>query len=155
MWSNFSRLQTLPYTECGREDAADVESTTSSGGLSGLQSSDVSQEFECDSSPDSDPQVDSDIEDLPEDDPLGQIDTDTDMDSALMSGGTTTRAEALLMVMSHAARHNLTGTQLDDVLKLRNALFGKEVLPRSKYLFNKVFKNSSDMVEFHFYCKTC
>nr|XP_054593622.1 uncharacterized protein LOC129160660 isoform X3 [Nothobranchius furzeri] len=86
---------TLPYTECGREDAADVEPTTSSGGLSGLQSSDVSQEFEYDSSPDSDPQVDSDIEDLPEDDPLGQI--DTAMDSALVSGGTTTRAEALLM----------------------------------------------------------
>ncbi|XP_054592230.1 uncharacterized protein [Nothobranchius furzeri] len=164
---------TLPYTECGREDAADVETmspcgclesdsdetfnlpTTSSGGLSVLQSSDVSQEFECDSSSESDPQVDSNIEDLPEDDPFGQIGFDTDMDSALISGGTTTRAEALLMVMSHAARHNITGTQLDDLLKLINALFGKEVLPRSKYLFNKVFKNSSDIVEFHFYCKTC
>ncbi|XP_070403849.1 uncharacterized protein [Nothobranchius furzeri] len=106
---------TLPYTECGREDAADVETmspcgclesdsdetfnlpTTSSGGLSVLQSSDVSQEFECDSSPESDPQVDSNIEDLPEDDPFGQIGFDTDMDSALISGGTTTRAEALLM----------------------------------------------------------
>lgn len=59
------------------------------------------------------------------------------------------------MVMSHAARHNITGTQLDDLLKLINTLFGKEVIPRSKYLFNKVFKNNSDIVEFHFYCKTC
>lgn len=29
------------------------------------------------------------------------------------------------------------------------------MLPRSKYLFNKVFHNNSDIVEFHFYCKTC
>lgn len=59
------------------------------------------------------------------------------------------------MVMCHAARHNITGTQLHDLLQLINALFGKEVLPGSKYLFNKVFHNNSDIVEFHFYCKTC
>ncbi len=64
-------------------------------------------------------------------------------------------AEALLIVMSHAARHNITGTKLHDLLKLINTLFGKEVLPRSKYLFNKVFKKNSNIVEFHFYCKTC
>lgn len=72
-----------------------------------------------------------------------------------MSAATTTKAEALIMIMSHAARHNTTGTQLDDLLKLINTQFGKEVLPRSKYLFNKVFQNNSDSVEFHFYCKTC
>ncbi|XP_070404822.1 uncharacterized protein [Nothobranchius furzeri] len=33
MWSNFSRLQTLPYTECGREDAADVETMSPCGCL--------------------------------------------------------------------------------------------------------------------------
>ncbi len=76
------------------------------------------------------------------------------MDSALISRGTTTKADALLMVMSHAARHNITGTQLDDMLKLINILFGKEVLPRSKYLFNTVFKHNSDIVEFHSYCNT-
>lgn len=59
------------------------------------------------------------------------------------------------MVMSYASRHNITGTQLDDLLKFINTLFGKDVLPRSKYMFNKIFKNNSDMVEFHFYCKTC
>ncbi len=73
----------------------------------------------------------------------------------IISAGTTTRAEAVLMVMSYAARRNITGTPLDDMLKLINSLFGKEVLPRSKYMFNKIFKNNSDIVEFHFYCKTC
>ncbi len=100
-------------------------------------------------------ELESETEDLPENDPFQQIGFDTDMDSVLISAGTTTRAEAVLMVMSYAARHNITGTQLDDMLKLINSLFGKEVLPRSKYMFNKIFKNNSDIVEFHFYCKTC
>ena len=95
------------------------------------------------------------MEALPEDDPFGQIGFDTNMDAVLMSAGTTTKAEALLMLMSHAAKHNITGTQLEDLLKLINILFGKEVIPRSKYLFQKVFKNNSDIVEFHFYCKSC
>lgn len=99
--------------------------------------------------------LDSDLEDLGEDEPVRETGFDKDMDSALMSAGTTTKAEALIMIMSHAARHNITGTQLDDLLKLINTLFGKEVLPRSKYLFNKVFQNNSDSVEFHYYCKTC
>lgn len=100
-------------------------------------------------------EIESETEDLPENDPFQQIGFDTDMDSVLISAGTTTRAEAVLMVMSYAARHNITGTQLDDMLKLINSLFGKEILPRSKYMFNKIFKNNSDIVEFHFYCKTC
>lgn len=86
---------------------------------------------------------DAESEDQPEDDPFRKIGTDTDFDCFITSAGTTTRAEALLMVMSHAARHyNITGTQLDDLLKLINTLFGTEVLPRSKHLFNKVFKNN-------------
>lgn len=116
----------------------------------------MAQQCSCDSSSEgSFSGVDSEIPDIPEDDPFRQIGFDTDMDSVLMSAGTMTKAEALLMVMSHAERHNITETQLHDLLKLINILFGKEVLPRSKYLFNKVFKNNSDIVEFHFYCKTC
>ncbi|XP_049926274.1 uncharacterized protein LOC126406126 [Epinephelus moara] len=118
-----------------------------------MQPSDLAQQFGCDSS--SEGCDISQTEDPPEDDPFRQIGSDTDMDCLLMSAGTTTKAEALFMLMSHAARHNVTGTQLDDLLKLINTLFGKEVLPRSKYLFNKVFKNNSEIVDFHFYCKTC
>ncbi|RXN30662.1 hypothetical protein ROHU_017568 [Labeo rohita] len=82
-----------------------------------LQPSDMDQQFTCDSSSkDSVSGDDSEIPDIPEDDPFRQIGFDTDMDSVLMSA---------------------------------------EVLPRSKYLFSKVFKNNSEIVEFHFYCKTC
>lgn len=44
-----------------------------SGDLSELQSSDVNQQFDCDSSPERVLQVDSDIEDIPEDVPFRQI----------------------------------------------------------------------------------
>ncbi|XP_045928811.1 uncharacterized protein LOC123985378 [Micropterus dolomieu] len=155
----------LPFAVNGRENESEVrpgssctnhEPMSSSDHLlltSELQSSEMAQQFDCDSSSESSVSgVDSEIPDLPEDDPFRGF--DTDMDLVLMSAGTTTEAEALLMVMSHAARHNITGTQLDDLLKLINTLFGKEVIPRSKYLFNKVFKNNSDIVEFHFHCKT-
>ncbi|XP_073724631.1 uncharacterized protein [Misgurnus anguillicaudatus] len=82
-------------------------------------------------------------------------DPDPEMDSILTSVGTTTKAEAVLMIMTYAARHNISGTQLHHLLKLINTLFGKEVVPVSKYLFNKAFKNNSEMLEFHFYCKSC
>ncbi|XP_051982838.1 uncharacterized protein LOC127643926 [Xyrauchen texanus] len=160
--------QVLPLAANCRENESEVrpgstcanhESMSSFDHLlltSQLQPSNMAQQSNCDSSSESSfSGVDSEIPDLPEDDPFRQIGFDTDMDSVLMSAGTTTKAEALLMVMSHAARHNITGTQLDDLLKLINTLFGKEVIPRSKYLFNKVFKNNSEIVEFHFYCKTC
>ncbi|XP_045919674.1 uncharacterized protein LOC123979704 isoform X2 [Micropterus dolomieu] len=155
----------LPFAVNRRENESEVrpgssctnhEPMSSSDHLlltSELQSSEMAQQFDCDSSSEGSVSgVDSEIPDLPEDDPFRQIGFDTDMDLVLMSAGTTTKAEALLMVMSHAARHNITGTQLDDLLKLINTLFGKEVI---KYLFNKVFKNNSDIVEFLFYCKTC
>ncbi|XP_045913156.1 uncharacterized protein LOC123975596 [Micropterus dolomieu] len=78
-----------------------------------------------------------------------------DMDTPLAATGTTSRAEALLMIMTYAARHQITGSALDDLLKLINHLFGQDVVPGSKYAFNKVFQNNIDKVEFHFYCKAC
>lgn len=91
----------------------------------------------------------------PTDDPLHKIGTDTGMDTVLKSTGSITKAEALLLIMSHAAVHNITGCQLDDLLKLINFLFGNDVVPRSKHMFNKVFKNNSEIVEFHLYCRGC
>lgn len=83
------------------------------------------------------------------------IDLQPDMDTALTATGTTTKAEAMLMIMSHAAKHKITGCQLHDLLQLINQLFGQEVVPRSKYLFNRVFKNSCEEVEFQLYCENC
>lgn len=89
------------------------------------------------------------------DDPLHKIGTDTGMDTVLKSTGCIIKADALLLIMTHAAVHNITGSQLDDLLRLINFLFGNDVVPGSKHLFNKVFKNNSEIVEFHLYCRAC
>lgn len=75
----------------------------------------------------------------------------TDMDTPLMATGTTSRAEALLMIMTYAARNKITGSALDDLLKLISHLFGQDVVAGSKYAFNKVFQNDMD----NFHCKAC
>ncbi|KAL7379215.1 hypothetical protein ABVT39_024516 [Epinephelus coioides] len=62
-----------------------------------MQPSDLAQQFGCDSS--SEGCDISETEDPPEDDPFRQIGSDTDMDCLLMSAGTTTKAEALLMTI--------------------------------------------------------
>ena len=62
------------------------------------------------------------------------------MDSVLDLAGTTTRAEAILMIMCHTAQHNITGTEPADLLTLINTLFGKDVIPRSKDSF-KILQN--------------
>ena len=80
---------------------------------------------------------------------------DTDMDIPLKATGKTSQAEALLMILTYAARHQITGSALDDLLKLINHLFGQEVVPASKYAFNKVFQKNMDKVKFHLYCKNC
>lgn len=56
-------------------------------------------------------------------------DLDTDMDSIFTSAGTTTKSEAVLMIMTYAARHSISGTQLHNLIKLINTLLGKEVVP--------------------------
>ncbi|XP_041834084.1 uncharacterized protein LOC121635090 [Melanotaenia boesemani] len=80
---------------------------------------------------------------------------DTDMDTSLKATGKTSRAEALLMILTYAARHQITGSALDDLLKLINHLFGQDVVPASKYASNKVFQRNMDKVEFILYCKDC
>lgn len=72
---------------------------------------------------------------LPEIIHLGGLGTDPDMDSKLIATGTTTKAEVLLMIMCHATRHNITGTQLSDLLELINCFFGKDVVPQIQTFF--------------------
>ncbi|CAM4638720.1 unnamed protein product [Leuciscus chuanchicus] len=79
-------------------------------------------------------------------DPLSVIGLQPDMDTALTAIGTTTKPEAMLMIMSHAAKHKITGCQLHDLLQLINKLFGQEVVPRSKQtLLEKEYHDSKKM----------
>ncbi|XP_048111205.1 uncharacterized protein LOC125302185 isoform X1 [Alosa alosa] len=81
--------------------------------------------------------------------------TNGGLDALLTARSNVSKAEALLMLMSYIAKHNITGVQLTDLLSLINQLFGHEVLPRSKYLFNKVFNEQSKDISFQIYCQQC
>ncbi|KAL1439217.1 hypothetical protein MTO96_001312 [Rhipicephalus appendiculatus] len=70
----------------------------------------------------------------------------------------TTLAEAILLIMSFVVAHGLTWSAVDDLLKLVNALLGHQQsgLPRSKYLFRKLWAPKIDkIVQQHYYCEVC
>lgn len=65
-----------------------------------------------------------------------------DLETVLTSLGPTKKAEAVLMIMSFAARHHIAGTASGNLLEMINPMFGQEVVPQTKYMFNKIFKDS-------------
>lgn len=69
----------------------------------------------------------------------------------------TRKVEAILMIMALVVSLNMPWTGLESLLQLINMLFGvKDVLPRSKYLFRKLWKPKTDHVAaHHFYCEEC
>lgn len=73
--------------------------------------------------------------------PFHMLGSSPDLDTVLTSLGQT-KAEAGLMIMSFAARHHITGTALGNLLEMINTMFGQEVEPQTKYMFNKIFKDS-------------
>lgn len=77
------------------------------------------------------------------------------LDRPLCDFVSTTKAEALLLILSFAMRHSLSGVAIVDLLQLINVLFGINVLSSSKYLFQKVFGKITNMLNFHFYCPSC
>ncbi|CAN7978663.1 unnamed protein product [Ixodes persulcatus] len=60
--------------------------------------------------------------------------------------------------MSFLTSENLPWTALDKVLHMVNTMFGvgSDVLPRSKYLFRKLWAPRTEhLVKYHYYCKGC
>lgn len=62
----------------------------------------------------------------------------------------------VLIILEFYLRHNLTWTALDDLLSLINRIqkMGKAVVPRSKYLFQKILPKTEAPI-YHYYCKKC
>lgn len=56
--------------------------------------------------------------------------------------------------MALILHHSLTKACMSDIIQLLNYLV-PECLPRSKYLFSKLFSHSSDELSKHFYCPKC
>lgn len=68
---------------------------------------------------------------------------------------TTTKAQAVLLILTLVVSGGFSWTQVDGILKLINTLFGTEVVPDSKYMFRKLWKQKMNMITFHYYCHTC
>ncbi|KAG0443094.1 hypothetical protein HPB47_015295 [Ixodes persulcatus] len=78
--------------------------------------------------------------------------------SETLPHSTTTKAEALAMMMSFLSANGLSWKALDDLLKMSNTFFApvSDVFPRSKYLFRKMWASKTvELVDYHYYCKTC
>jgi Transposase family tnp2 len=59
-----------------------------------------------------------------------------------------------IMVLMYYLRHNLSLAALDDLLTLINAISGQKLLPKSTFLFKKLFPPAIQP-NFHFFCTEC
>ncbi|KAK8763280.1 hypothetical protein V5799_034111 [Amblyomma americanum] len=80
-----------------------------------------------------------------------------ELEAATLPGSTTTKAAAIVMIMAFVVTHGLTWEALNDLLRLIDSLFGfKGVLPRSKFVFRKLWSSRKEkLVKRFFYCDTC
>lgn len=68
----------------------------------------------------------------------------------------TTKAQAILLILTYVVAARLSWNQVDGLLKLVNGLFGCEVLPATKYMLRKLWNlKQSRFLKFHYFCKTC
>lgn len=68
----------------------------------------------------------------------------------------TTKEQAFLLVLSFIVAAGLSWSQVDGLLNLINALFGCDVLPRTKFMLRKLWNlEKSKFLKFHYYCSTC
>ncbi|KAM7301078.1 hypothetical protein ISCGN_016640 [Ixodes scapularis] len=68
----------------------------------------------------------------------------------------TTKAGAIAMVMSFIAGNGLTWTALGQCVCMINTIFGKDVLPQTKYVFRKLWAGKTkDLVNYHYLCPSC
>ncbi|KAM7291259.1 hypothetical protein ISCGN_027832 [Ixodes scapularis] len=75
-----------------------------------------------------------------------------------MPHSTTTKTEMIAMIMAFLASFNLPWTALEFLLLMLNKSYGpgSDVLPKSKYLFRKLWAaKSNKLVKHHYYCPTC
>lgn len=66
-----------------------------------------------------------------------------------LPSSSTTLAEAVVLIMAFVVAHGLTWSAVHDLLKLVDALFGHRPsgLPRSKYLFRKLWAPKCEQIE--------
>lgn len=68
---------------------------------------------------------------------------------------TMTKAQAVLLILCLVVSGGFSWTQVDGILKLINTLFGATIVPDSKYMFRKLWRQKMSTIKFHFYCHIC
>ncbi|XP_070395573.1 uncharacterized protein [Dermacentor albipictus] len=79
----------------------------------------------------------------------------TKLSEEYLPNQTTTKAQALLLVLAYVVTSGLTWTQLQGLLTLINALFGVQVVPCSTYSVRRLWKNRKAALRIHLYCQNC
>ncbi|KAL1472844.1 hypothetical protein MTO96_039062 [Rhipicephalus appendiculatus] len=97
---------------------------------------------------------DDDREDTPEDE-HGFLPQISGFSLETLPGSQVTKAGAVAAVMAYAVAHGLTWTALGDLSKLINFLFGANVLPRSDYMFRKLWTRDTEVLHYFFVCEAC
>ena len=73
----------------------------------------------------------------------------------LFEGSVITVGGTITLLLCYMLRHSLTKVALDDLLELLNILMPVSALPRTRFLFSKLFALCQDKVDRHFYCTSC
>jgi len=74
----------------------------------------------------------------------------------LYDGSTLTVGAAVVLIMTLALRHHLPWVAVDDLLALMQIVLpASSLLPRSRYLFEKLFMPCTGINEVHYYCPFC
>lgn len=77
-------------------------------------------------------------------------------DSPLYAGLPVTFSVSLLMIITFAMRHNLTGLALADLLTLINVhLLVPNCFAKSTAVLNRFFRQLKKPIEYHYYCSFC
>jgi len=80
---------------------------------------------------------------------------ETVLDEVLCPCSTSTVGDAMLMAVALGFRHNLSWLAVTDVLKMVNVLYGKKIVPSTKYFLMKYFEVGREDTIFHVYCPVC
>ncbi|CAN8002669.1 unnamed protein product [Ixodes pacificus] len=66
-----------------------------------------------------------------------------------------TKAQAVLLILCLLVSVGFSWTQVDGILKLINTLFGATIVPDSKYMSRKLWRQKMSTIKFHYYCHIC
>lgn len=112
---------------------------------------------------------DSETNDLSESDDEGEHGTSTENDTQnetsadnphyhrpLYDGCAVTVGAAIVLIMALSLRHNLPWVAVEDILTLLQFLLpSSSLLPRSRFMFEKLFRTREHLIDIHYYCPHC